>query len=230
MKLFTAIEIGRTVYHQAVKAADNLGKTERVIKRSTNAKLGKAITRGKWSGMPLYTVTLEERATCPKTCAHWATCYGNNMPFATRYAAGETLEAQITVEVAALAKRHPDGFAVRLHVLGDFYSTDYVALWASLLREFPALHVFGYTARMPGTPIGDAVQVVRGQHRGRFEVRLSGNFTESMAAVSMDDPRAVEMVAEKRAFICPEQTGKVAGCGACGLCWTADKPVAFVTH
>ena len=25
----------------------------------------------------MYTVTLEERATCPKTCKHWYDCYGN---------------------------------------------------------------------------------------------------------------------------------------------------------
>ena len=40
---------------------------------------------------------------------------------------------------------HPNGFAVRLHNLGDFYSLQYVALWRRLLARHPALHVWGYT-------------------------------------------------------------------------------------
>ena len=32
------------------------------------------------------------------------------------------------------------------------------------------------------------------------------------------------------AFVCPEQTGRVDGCGKCGLCWNKDKNVAFIEH
>ena len=72
-----AIKNSRTLFPNKVKSGqDGLGKTELVIKKSTNGKLGKKILKGKWSGMPIYTGTLEERATCRKTCEHWNNCYG----------------------------------------------------------------------------------------------------------------------------------------------------------
>ena len=40
----------------------------------------------------------------------------------------------------AAALDHPNGFAVRLHNLGDFYSTTYVELWRTLLERHSALH------------------------------------------------------------------------------------------
>lgn len=52
-----------------------------------NNKIGKGdsvIKKGKWRGMPCFTLTLEERATCPSDCKQWAACYGNNMRFAYR--------------------------------------------------------------------------------------------------------------------------------------------------
>jgi hypothetical protein len=226
-----AVLSGGTVYQTKVKAvSDGLGKTERVIKRSKNAKLGKTVTAKAWQGMPIYTVTLEERATCPRSCVHWADCYGNNMPFATRYAAGADLESAIWSELEVLQKRHPEGFAVRLHVLGDFYSVGYVALWARALASFPALHVWGYTARHPGTDIGDAVDTLNRECSDRWLVRFSGLHGHALGALSMDEAETVSAVEKREAFICPEQTGKVDGCAACALCWKAQKPVAFITH
>jgi hypothetical protein len=118
-------------------------------------KIGKAVTKGPRRGWPIFTLTLEERATCPRTCKAWGFCYGNNMQAAERIVAGERLEAALGLELLALQRQHPGGFMVRLHVLGDFYSEDYVRFWTSALDRFPALHVFGFTARLPGTPIGD---------------------------------------------------------------------------
>ena len=57
----------------------------KVLKPSTNKKLGKRVTKGRYAGFPMYTLTLEERATCPSACEHWADCYGNNMPFGHRF-------------------------------------------------------------------------------------------------------------------------------------------------
>jgi hypothetical protein len=222
-----AITDGHTVYRKSVKTVDALGKTENVIKRSTNAKIGKTVTRGQWASMPIYTVTLEERATCTRACIHWADCYGNNMPFATRYAAGTLTEDRMEAELATLQKRHPRGFVVRLHVLGDFYSVTYVAKWARWLGMFPALRVYGYTHHKAGTSIGDAVRTLAGD---RWQVRVSGDASAPFAALSADQPEAVTMLASKAAFACPEQQGKVKDCGACALCWTARKPVVFVTH
>ncbi len=214
----------RTRYLKSVRKAD--GET-RVLKPSTNRKLGKRIQRGQWKGMPIYTVTLEERRTCPRSCAHWEDCYGNNMPFAHRFEHGPQLEERLEEELRELQQRHATGFAVRLHVLGDFYSIPYVALWAEWLREFPALHIWGYTARHPGTdPIGDAIESVRTDPGigPRFRIRYSGGGRANLPLSA--DPAEWNTPG----FTCPEQTGKLASCGACGLCWESPRNVRFIAH
>ena len=60
-----------------------------VLKQSKNAKIadkGKlpVVKKGKFAGYVIFTLTLEERATCPRDCFHWDNCYGNNMAFAHR--------------------------------------------------------------------------------------------------------------------------------------------------
>ena len=79
-----AVMNGKTLFTNRIKKAnrDTMAKSELLIKKSTNVKLGKKVTKGKWKGFPIFTLTLEERATCPKSCQHWATCYGNNMLYA----------------------------------------------------------------------------------------------------------------------------------------------------
>ena len=242
----------RTVFKNRVKSADRstMGKTENLIKRSTNVKLGKTVTKGKWRGFKIYTLTLEERATCPKSCAHWNDCYGNNMMYAYRYQAGAALENMLELELAELQRKNPHGFVVRLHILGDFYSVSYVAKWAKWLGMFPALHVYGYTANQPDASdkterqIGLALLSMLENCGERWAIRFSGNFDrDHMTALSADDSRAMESVNAKQAFLCPTQISKVTGkyaakgeetlvpdCGACGLCWTAEKPVVFITH
>ena len=247
-----AVRNGRTVYINNVRQADpeTMGKNEVVLKLSNNKKLGKQVTIGRLKGFPIYSLSLEERATCPTSCVHWADCYGNNMPFAHRYSAGEKLESMLESELDTLQKKHPDGFLVRLHVLGDFYSSKYVGKWSDWLNKFPALNIYGYTAYHPTATdprereIGEAILALRATFGARFSVRFSGNYTDSdLTALSYDDPRAVTAVEQKRAFICPTQISKktkkyvapkeealVPNCGACGLCWTTKKPVAFMTH
>ena len=208
-----------------------MGKTERVIKKSTNIKLGKKVSKGIFKGMPIYTVTLEERATCSNTCAHWTTCYGNNMPFATRYKADDALLAVMALELEQLNRKHKNGFLVRLHILGDFYSVDYVELWNKWLDKFDNLYVYGYSERKQNTPIGKALEILRNKYDKRFMVRISGDLeTQTMAAISYDDKRALKQLENKQAFICPVQEDKTASCSTCGLCWTTKKNVIFITH
>ena len=243
---------GKTIFQNRIKQADRstMGKTENLIKRSTNVKLGKTVTKGKWKGFKIFTLTLEERATCPRSCAHWNDCYGNNMMYAFRYQAGAALEDMLELELAELQVKNPAGFVVRLHILGDFYSVGYVAKWAKWLGMFPALHVYGYTANQPDAlddterSIGQALLTLLDACSDRWAIRFSGNFDRAtMTANSADDSRAMDAVEAKQAFLCPTQISKVTGkyaakgeetlvpdCGACGLCWTASKPVVFITH
>ena len=245
-----AINNNVSVYHNRVKSvSDGMGKTEKVIKKSTNIKLGKKVTRGKLKGFPIYTVTLQERATCPISCKHYSTCYGNNMMFAIRYNADDELIAMMESELHDLQAKYPNGFLVRLHVLGDFYSVSYVAQWAKWLGMFPALHVYGYTANQfdavndTERGIGQAVASLRNACGIRFAVRSSGSYSDQFAALSADEKQARDMLSDKQAFQCPTQISKATGklakkdeetlvpdCGACGLCWQSQKPVVFLTH
>ena len=241
-KTQAAILSSRSVYWMNVKSvSDGMAKTERAIKASTNAKLGKVVNVGRLKGARIFTLTLEERATCDNSCAHWKTCFGNNMPFATRYKMDDALLIQIESDLEFYNAKGKS-FLVRLHVLGDFPSVEYVAFWARMLCQFENLNVYGYTARLSGTLIGDAILSLRSP---RFMVRQSGQFDGSnMSALSFDDARSLPMIDDKRAIVCPTQIAKrgeyelaakgvetmTPNCGTCGLCWTTPKNIVFLTH
>jgi len=191
---------------------------------SDTRKLGHEVAKGRWRGMPIYSLTLEERATCPRACKVFTTCYGNRMWMARRWQAGPELEARLDVELRGLQERHPLGFVVRLHILGDFYSVDYVKLWRAWLRKYPALNVFGYTAWDVGTDIGREIAQLRADRWDRFSVRTSGAKTGARTLVVTTPERA------NGAIICPSQTNKTASCATCGLCWHSKRAIAFLEH
>jgi hypothetical protein len=189
-----------------------------------SVKLGPVVTKGKWKGFPIYSLTLEERATCPSDCALLSVCYGNNMHFARRFVHGELLEARLYTQLESLAEKHRHGFVVRLHVLGDFYSADYVEFWRLALREYRQLRIFGYSAWRKGTKIYSTIERVRHAYPTRFKVRTSGEIT-GFRTVVID--RADQRGA---AIVCPVETGRAKTCGSCALCWSTDKPIAFLRH
>ena len=207
-----------TIHPKMVRAPEE-GKT--LLKSvESNDKLGKGskrIEKGSWKGMPLYSLTLQERATCNPKCNQWANCFGNNMAFAHRWDhQHEDFLSTLHTELDTLSTRHPDGFAVRLHILGDFFSTDYVDFWRDALTELPMLRVYGYTHWHPGTPIGDAIAAIQSE---RFVIRWSDRGGELSANV------------EGEGITCPEQTGKTKSCLTCGLCWNpVVRAIKFLEH
>lgn len=220
-----ALSEARTIHQKYVVPVE--GKT--ILKpATTNDKIGKGsfvIRKGAWRGFPLFSVTLQERATCPPDCMRWAECYGNGMAYAHRFEHGPEFEAQLLREVEAAASLYPFGFAVRLHILGDFYSVEYVHEWLNMLQRFPNLHVYGYTARHDGS-IGDAIRAVRLKFRERFWVRFSRNSEYSGG----DDIYAGDDGKVSKAIKCPEQTGKAQSCLDCGLCWAVLTTITFQDH
>lgn len=232
------------VDHPAVKDARTLFPTmvrdvggERLLKSGVNsAKIGGEIFKGKWSGFKVYTLTLEERKTCPRSCLHYGSCYGNGSPYSRRFRHGAVLEAQLVIEVAALASKHPHGFAIRLHSLGDFYSVEYVEMWLGLLVKHPALHVFGYTARIDvaNDPIAETIANIVARFWDRFAVRQSDGPGLARNTVSINLPED----APSHAIICPAQMPSKTkpsrmqseSCGCCGFCWNTDKTVCFLKH
>ena len=219
--LHPAYTSGRSIFGTRVFDVDEI---DRVLKDGHQSrKIGKVVQKGRLKGAPIYTLTLEERATCPRNCREWAGCYGNNMQAAERIVAGPELEAALYDEVKALASAHQGGFLVRLHVLGDFYSEQYVALWRAMLALYEPLHVFGFTAHDPQSSIGSMIWEMTADWQ-RFAVRFSGG---GMPA------KASEVVAagEAARFIpCPAQTGATECCATCALCWQTDRSISFVRH
>lgn len=221
-----AVVDGRSLYRKRVEVPRE--QKGPLLTGHHNRKIGALVTKGAWAGMPIYTLTLEERATCPRTCRQWSTCYGNNMNWATRWRHGVILEALLERQLAELQRTHRRGFVVRLHVLGDFYSVLYVVLWERWLARYPALRVFGYTGWQPGSEIGDAVANVRNVHWNRFAVRTSNGPVGEPRAIIL--PRVMAGPVVDGAIICPAQTGRTGCCGSCGLCWGTKRDIAFLPH
>jgi hypothetical protein len=129
---------------------------------------------------------------------------------------------------------------IRLHILGDFYSFEYVALWAELLDTHPNLHVFGFTARLENTEIGDAIRKLRSVYPRRFMIRHSGRTGRwgSFTLPWRPDPDIAGGWPKEigDAIICPEQRDPYLPqpqgrhCGNCAACWSTDRPIAFVAH
>jgi hypothetical protein len=191
---------------------------------SNNKKLGYNVTSNRWKGKKLYSLTLVERETCPTSCHHWVDCYGNNMPFAHRYST-DNLEDKLEQELATLIEKQPNGIVVRLHVLGDFYSVSYVKFWEEMLFKHPKLCLFGYTGREEFTTIGQRIQLLNSRFNERCVIRYSRS-----KEYTKGNLYAAEESFEGNSFDCPEQTGKVKSCAACGLCWTTTKTVRFLSH
>lgn len=216
-----AAQDARTLFPSTV--VDVADSPRLLVSGANQRKLGDRIVKGAWRGLPIYTLTLEERATCPRSCHHWLSCYGNNMHFSRRHRHGEELEKRLKYEVAALLRQHPQGVAVRLHILGDFYSFRYVKLWSDLLGQHPKLRVFGYTAWQPVTEVGAAIQIANELFPERCAIRFSGIESGPMHAAREGADGVV----------CPVQTGNTDCCGTCGLCWASafrDKTIVFLNH
>lgn len=216
-----ALSEGRTIFVKSIKAPADV---KRLLQpASTNTKLGGGethIRKGRWKGMPLYQLVLEERATCPKSCQQWSNCYGNNMYMANRIDHKDPwFYPFLESELDELARKHPDGFVVRLHVLGDFFSKEYVFFWRRLVIKYPQLRIFGYTHRYPehGDGIGKAIELFN-QTDQRVWIRFSDRGGEMSANVGGEGIR------------CPYETGKTKSCATCGLCWQTTKPIMFTEH
>lgn len=194
-------------------------------------KLGGDVLVGRLRGARIFHLALEERATCPRSCQHWTTCYTNGMPFMKRWRHGPELERALRRQVAALTATGP--ILVRLHSSGDFYSADYVRLWLRLLERHAGLNVFGFTAYRVGTPIGDLIREGRRTFGRRWAIRHSAS-ARRWGSFTIDFPTERKLLGD--ALVCPEQrhandgTGKPVHCGSCGACWETDRCIVFVEH
>lgn len=230
----TGPRINLPAHHPAIRKATTFFPSQvkpasmmiRLLKSGVHSrKLGGTVTKGRWRGFPIYSLTLEERDTCPRSCAEWATCYGNNMPFAARILDDDTLARRLWGELASLNAEHPSGFVVRLHVLGDFYSVEYVDFWRQALADFPALNVFGFTARYAPDPIGVALMTLVGTHLDRFAIRFSGKM--ALGAMASE---VIDTAGQASGVLCPAESDPDRCCANCALCFNSIHNISFIRH
>lgn len=225
-----AVVEGRTIF---VSRVFDAGERDRVLVRGFhNAKIGDFVTKGAWKDMKIFTLTLEERATCPRSCAVWAACYGNGMPMSARVRYTRGLMLSLEAELEELAEEYPRGFVVRLHVLGDFPDLPYLDRWAVWLARFPQLRVWGYTAHPEVSAIGRRIRTLNAGHPDRWSVRFS---VAPDAALSPMQAAAVwtNDAMRSEGVVCPQELGKTQTCGTCALCWNpnaAEKRILFLGH
>ncbi len=214
----------RSIFPSRVFAPDEL---PRLLKSGLQSrKIGKVVTKGKRRGWPIYTLTLEERASCPRGCREWHACYGNHMHAAERIEHGPAMLEPLAQELCELARQHRNGFLVRLHVLGDFWSEDYVDFWSGMLRALPMLAVFGFTAHAPSSPIGRKLSLMALDHGwARAAIRFSGA-PHALRASRVLGPGETDT----DAIVCPAQTGGTDCCATCALCWHSERSIAFKRH
>lgn len=227
-----AVVNGRTLFPTRVFLAHEVPRL--LVSGVNSAKIGGRILKGPWAGMPVVTLTLEERATCPDSCGLWRECYGNAMPLARRVRVDAEMLARLDQELRALAAEHPCGFAVRLHVLGDFPDMDYLGHWVRWMAALPALHVWGYTAHRRESPLGQVIAEANEFWPDRWAVRFSvpaGQQAGQHQATTIW--RQPEAAVVPEGIVCPAQTHKSQACATCGLCWApaaAGKRIVFIGH
>lgn len=215
-----ALAEGRSIFFRKTKPVSEM---KRVLQpAANNSKIGKGFTniaKGKWRGVPIYTLTLEERATCPRDCSQWVNCYGNNMRFATRisHIESDTLCERVESELQDLLRMHRQ-VCIRLHVLGDFFSVEYVQFWHSMMAKHKDLLLFGFTHWKRETEIGMQLQGINMAFPERSWIRFSDQGGPMSANV------------DGEGIPCPEQTGKTKSCLTCGICWSTSEPVSFKEH
>ena len=223
-----AIVEGRTIFPSTV--VDPRDAPRLLVSGANQRKIGDRVTKGRWSGMPIYTLTLEERASCPTSCFHWRSCYGNGMPWSRRHKHGSALEGLLAIELANKQRQHPQGFVVRLHILGDFYSVKYAKLWLDWLKQFSALRVFGYTANSRASKIGAVIELMNWVMPNRCLIRFSVAEPSGEAREATTIFRKPKGHLVPEGLMCPAQTRDEMTCGSCALCWAADKTIVFAAH
>jgi hypothetical protein len=226
-----ALREARTLFPSSVH--DPAGKSV-LVSGHSNQKTGAMVMKGPWKGFPIYTITLEERATCPTSCHLWAECYGSAMPLAKRWQHGPTFIKSLDQDLRRKAVLHPGGFACRVHVLGDFYSVEYAWSWMAWIDALPQLHVWGYTAHAPDSEIGGILAMGNDRWPERWRMRFSGEPTAPLSTMQATTIwREPESKRVPEGIVCPAQTGGTDACATCGLCWAlpaASERIVFIGH
>ena len=227
-----AIVGNRTIFPHTVKPITADSPARLLISGFNNKKIGREVKKGKFKGYHLYNFSLEERATCPQHCGARAFCYGNGMHWARRHQVGDfrVFADRMREEIKQLLKIYP-GLLIRLHVLGDFYSVEYVRFWGGIVADFENVVIWGYThcdfAEDESAEIARAIAGLKAYCPDRFRIRWSGSSSFDGTVILDDVPEGKQA---GDSIVCPAQTQASECCATCGLCWETRHNIAFIKH
>jgi hypothetical protein len=118
---------------------------------------------------------------------------------------------------------------VRIHVSGDFWSTEYIDAWTQICAAFPQTQFWAYTRSWAVAALLNALERLRAL--GNAHLFAS---TDPTMPLPPKGWRVAFIEGDGRAqgILCPQQTGQAKSCLTCGFCWRrgTDGDVIFRTH
>lgn len=179
------------------------------------------ISRGNLKLGVLPSFSLPVITTCPgKTPFCERYCYGLRGNFNllnVKEANDRRLDATLRddfVDIITGEIRKTRAPAFRLHVIGDFYSVEYVEKWIDIVERLPNVIFFGSTRSWRCEFLAEAMKRFRDIEN--VYMKASIDFTDTLQPESCGwNVWSVE----GKGIICPHDEGKVENCFFCGLCW-----------
>lgn len=129
--------------------------------------------------------------------------------------------------------------AVRVHSSGDFFSKEYVQFWIDIAATAKDTMFWAYTrswarnellSYLTNLKLVENVVLFASRDASMGDKHPGNNWRQAFVYT---DPSLADLhrQEDKRAFICPEQTGKVPNCASCGFCMShIDKDILFYFH
>jgi hypothetical protein len=104
--------------------------------------------------------------------------------------------------------------AMRVHVVGDYYSPAYTRKWIEIVQAFPDIHFFGSTRSWRVPKITKTIERLRDEPN--VYLRASMDYTDTLTP----KPEWSVWSVDGRGESCPHDRGRVISCYVCGRCWT----------
>ena len=111
----------------------------------------------------------------------------------------------------------------RIHVIGDFYTVEYIEKWIEIAKELPDVIFFGSTRSWRCDFLSEAIKMFRDMEN--VYLKASVDLTDTLSPLGCGWNL---WSVEGKGMACPHDVGKVASCLACKRCWsTKNLDVTF---
>lgn len=138
---------------------------------------------------------------------------------------------------------------LRLHISGDFTTTEYIDGWTSLIARYPSVRVWAYTRSWRVPELLPALERLRALPNVQLFASMDKSTPELppagwRRAWIEGDPRASlphpysrdhflidREIDDAISYVCPEETGRQPDCESCGYCFKGKRhDVTFLQH